>query len=63
MEEMHMFTLPVEFEEKMKRLLGDEFDEYIKWYLTCDVSIDRMCRCMWNVQSVYLDSDAVYLRD
>lgn len=29
---MHMFTLPVEFEEKMKRLLGDEFEEYIKCY-------------------------------
>lgn len=27
-----MFTLPVEFEEKMKRLLGDEFDDYIKCY-------------------------------
>lgn len=27
-----MFTLPVEFEKKMKRLLGDEFDDYIKCY-------------------------------
>lgn len=29
---MHMFTLPIEFEEKMKRLLGEEFEEYIKCY-------------------------------
>lgn len=27
-----MITLPIEFEEKMRRLLGDEFDEYIKCY-------------------------------
>lgn len=27
-----MLNLPIEFEEKMKRLLGDEFDEYIKCY-------------------------------
>lgn len=27
-----MINLPIEFEEKMKLLLGDEFDEYIKCY-------------------------------
>ena len=27
-----MITLPIEFEEKMRCLLGDEFDEYIKCY-------------------------------
>lgn len=27
-----MFALPVEFEEKMKRLLDDEFDDYIRCY-------------------------------
>lgn len=27
-----MLNLPVEFEEKMKRILGDEFDDYIKCY-------------------------------
>lgn len=32
MEDERMINLPNEFEEKMKALLGDEFEDYIKCY-------------------------------
>ena len=37
MEDERMINLPNEFEEKMKALLGDEFEDYIKCYDVAEI--------------------------